>query len=870
MVVATRATRSSARLAKQEQEKENAKNTTPVNRSGVKRKAKAEPVAPGKKIKKEPAKTTRVRSTRTTTSARVAAPVAVASKKKNAANVKVKKQPQPQPQPQPTTQIHVKTGLKGVASPTPMNIGTLDSGFLAKGDAITKSKAGKVAELKRDGRLVLVDPSKNSDKYYIIQLIKSGATWYCWQRWGRTGTSGQGMLHKGTKAKMEAEFESKFAEKTGVQYDDANDGSASPLPGKYEWLSVVPAAQAKTLDAKWEYYVDDHVDGKPTGWYPYVADASQVVEQLYRDHHVAKNSNMAVRFVESGSWTYRVDLSSTKGDFRQTNTRTSKERKIRRNVLGSTMTSGPDPASTPATTGFAAVATATASALAAAASSAISTVVSPLAKAAPKAVAQASQDIPVRPRFAAMVPQGSKVFDGMDCMLNQTNIRANNNKFYCLQVVEAPNGMYYALNHWGRVGENGQASKKGSYDPEIARKFFEQKFKDKTGNNWADRDNFVKKNKYDLILTKNVSGEFPKLVPAASAAARGPVPKSALDTATADFVKFIFDKDMFKEQMAGLDIDVDKLPLGALSDAQVQSAYDVLSDIERELNGSARRNVLTDLSSRYYTVVPHAFGRQVPPVISNEAMLQKEFELINVIGDIEKAQSMIKTSDVKQATLQVNPLDAHFASLNMKDWEVVGPQTDTFKRINAYASRSKGRNMKLQRLFQVGRDGEDAHFKKYDGLDRMLLWHGTNVAVVAAILKSGLRIMPHSGGRVGAGIYLASEHSKSSGYTCGARWNGKNLGIMFLVEAVVGKSKEIQRDDPRLRKPPSGFHSVLAKGRKSPMGSGDEVIKIEGRNVTIPAGPVKDTGVSSSFYQDEILIYDERQHRLRFVLVFEM
>jgi poly [ADP-ribose] polymerase len=41
--------------------------------------------------------------------------------------------------------------------------------------------------------------------------------------------------------------------------------------------------------------------------------------------------------------------------------------------------------------------------------------------------------------------------------------------------------------------------------------------------------------------------------------------------------------------------------------------------------------------------------------------------------------------------------------------------------------------------------------------NRKLLWHGTNVAVVAAILKSGLRIMPHSGGRVGSGVYLAGD-----------------------------------------------------------------------------------------------------------------
>jgi hypothetical protein len=46
--------------------------------------------------------------------------------------------------------------------------------------------------------------------------------------------------------------------------------------------------------------------------------------------------------------------------------------------------------------------------------------------------------------------------------------------------------------------------------------------------------------------------------------------------------------------------------------------------------------------------------------------------------------------------------------------------------------------------------------------------------VVAAILKSGLRIMPHSGGRVGRGIYFASENSKSAAY-------GKSSAVVFFL-----------------------------------------------------------------------------------------
>lgn len=71
-------------------------------------------------------------------------------------------------------------------------------------------------------------------------------------------------------------------------------------------------------------------------------------------------------------------------------------------------------------------------------------------------------------------------------------------------------------------------------------------------------------------------------------------------------------------------------------------------------------------------------------------------------------------------------------------------------------------------------------FNENDNLDnRRLLWHGTNIAVVAAILKSGLRIMPHSGGRVGCGIYFASENSKSAGYGKARSKKQDNFGSLL-------------------------------------------------------------------------------------------
>ena len=46
-----------------------------------------------------------------------------------------------------------------------------------------------------------------------------------------------------------------------------------------------------------------------------------------------------------------------------------------------------------------------------------------------------------------------------DCMLNQTNIQFNNNKFYLIQILESDSGKAYKVwMRWGRVGVQGQSS----------------------------------------------------------------------------------------------------------------------------------------------------------------------------------------------------------------------------------------------------------------------------------------------------------------------------------------------------------------------------------------------------------------------------
>ena len=80
--------------------------------------------------------------------------------------------------------------------------------------------------------------------------------------------------------------------------------------------------------AKWEYYVGDKVDGKKAGWYPYEKAAGAQVEDLRAEHAANKGgrNDTSVRTVESGTWTYKVNLIKME----QTNIKTEKVRKIRR------------------------------------------------------------------------------------------------------------------------------------------------------------------------------------------------------------------------------------------------------------------------------------------------------------------------------------------------------------------------------------------------------------------------------------------------------------------------------------------------------------------------------------------------------------
>ena len=55
-----------------------------------------------------------------------------------------------------------------------------------------------------------------------------------------------------------------------------------------------------------------------------------------------------------------------------------------------------------------------------------------------------------------------------------------------------------------------------------------------------------------------------------------------------------------------------------------------LEAIEDGLKSGVTRSRLAELTSKFYTIIPHDFGRRVPPVIADHETLQKKFDMLVV------------------------------------------------------------------------------------------------------------------------------------------------------------------------------------------------------------------------------------------------
>lgn len=466
-----------------------------------------------------------------------------------------------------------------------------------------------------------------------------------------------------------------------------------------------------------------------------------------------------------------------------------------------------------------------------------------------------------------------QVYENYDCTLHLTDIEKNNNKFYTIRLLQEGDS-FFCQRLWGRVGEVGNSETEEPMSLEDAKKWFEKKFREKTKNAWAERHRFKPHpGKYKLI-------EAHREAEAPEAAVK--VRPCTLDAPTQNLIVNISSKDVFRDAMTLLNLDIKKLPQEMLSQPQITQGFAALEKLEEALRAPTDAgHSLNELSSRFYTIIPHNFGRKKPPPIDSFKLLQTKKDMLLVLDTVVK---LVQTQEAALEEEEVedvpHPLDRAYRLLKCQ-LQLLDQEEPEYKMIQTYLGET-GRYYErfgLDHVWKVNRDGEMSEsppppspattqtrserdkLQAHSKLDNWkLLWHGTNVAVVAAILNNGFRITKSL---VSKSAYLALDNIP--GMSCE---DDHHVSYMFLGEETPDREHHTTVDEPSVKQPDPGFDSIIARGHTEPHLTQDTELKMDGQRVVVSqAQPMLGPEFrSSTFSQSEYPASQESQYRLCYLL----
>ncbi|KAJ4418422.1 hypothetical protein N0V85_001441 [Neurospora sp. IMI 360204] len=476
-------------------------------------------------------------------------------------------------------------------------------------------------------------------------------------------------------------------------------------------------------------------------------------------------------------------------------------------------------------------------------------------------------------------PYGYNVHVDSDGLLTQQNMR------------------FAVWTRWGRVGESGQHSLIDSASLQDALRTFEKKFKDKSGLLWSNRGDDPKPKKYAFIEV-NYKEESDDEDEAEGGAATKEEkddwepPKCTLNPSVAKLMELIFNQQLMNNTMAALKYDRNKLPLGKLSKATIMRGFQALKNLSELFTDPSKasqyglpyQQAVEHLSNTYYSVIPHAFGRDRPPIIATDQQLKQEIELLENLSDMKEASNIMK---IEKTQFDVHPLDRQYQGLKMQEMTPLARGSIEFTHLQDYLVDTRGHthevDYEVEEIFRIERQGEFDRFDQSDYADgklklkknRKLLWHGSRSTNFGGILSQGLRIAPPeapvNGYMFGKGVYLADMSSKSAGYCCAYQSN--ETALLLLCEAELGDPiQELTDADYNAGEnaKQKGMLSTWGKGRSGPLMWKDAgVVNPALQGVMMPdtssLKPGDTNYPDADLFYNEYIVYDVAQIRLRYL-----
>ncbi len=184
-----------------------------------------------------------------------------------------------------------------------------------------------------------------------------------------------------------------------------------------------------------------------------------------------------------------------------------------------------------------------------------------------------------------------------------------------------------------------------------------------------------------------------------------------------------------------------KCPLGKLSHSVIMQGMAVLRQIEEKISSQAGTSSLAELSSLFYTFIPHVSGMSAPPTIRDLEAVAGKVELLMCLLDVTVAVRKMEASE--QAV--THPLDHVYISLHCGIQPLEpGPLLDMLRKymviknqfswiffllfifldqMTTHGQTHQEWKLELQAVYVVSRSEEESRFEPHKlDQNRRLLW----------------------------------------------------------------------------------------------------------------------------------------------------
>jgi poly [ADP-ribose] polymerase len=440
--------------------------------------------------------------------------------------------------------------------------------------------------------------------------------------------------------------------------------------------------------------------------------------------------------------------------------------------------------------------------------------------------------------------------------LNYTNVQNNNNKFYIIQLLQDIHTKKFGvLYRWGRIGFFGQVNYVIYQTFEEAREAFLIKLQGKLEYGYIKikMQNKIKQEKNNDELDTNDDG---------------------LEKPLANLIRLIFDLKSMNQQMMKIGYDSDKIPLGQLSPQVISQGYKFLKNLENIIgNINDKKSINTkeiyDLSSKYFTIIPHNFGMNNMHkfVINSQERIKEENELLDSIKNIKIVSGILQQTNNNNKEKNEISLKE---KLNEFKYDVayVSKEENIYSIIDKYLSKSNeiknSPKIKLIDLFSVK---EKNSINITNNKNKKLLWYGIRIQNFANVFKSGLSLPPPEAPiysyMFGKGIYFSDVAIKSF-YNSHPQ---NNIGLMLLCEVDLGNIEERLKADVNLPNTlEQGKNSVKVLGMNFPDEKGSY---FDENGIEIPLGDIlinQDENKKTYFGFNEYIVYNLDQIKIKYIL----